>query len=42
MQNPTLGGTAVLEITTLFAMLAWAIVAWLVGQLIWLVMSRPR
>ncbi len=42
MQNPTLGGTSVLEITTLIAMLVWAIVAWLVARLIWLVLSRPR
>jgi hypothetical protein len=42
LQNPTLGGTAVLEITTIIAMLVWAIVAWLVGRLIWLVLSRPR
>lgn len=42
VQNPTLGGTAVLEITTIIAMLVWAIVAWLVGRLIWLALSRPR
>lgn len=42
LQNPTLGTTAVLEITTIIAMLVWAFVAWLVGRLIWLVMSRPR
>jgi hypothetical protein len=42
LQNPTLGTTAVLEITTIIAMLVWAIVAWLVGRLIWLVLSRPR
>lgn len=42
LQNPTLGGTAVLEVTTIIAMLVWAIVAWLVGRLIWLVLSRPR
>lgn len=41
-RNPTLGGASVLEITTLIAMLVWAIVGWLVGRLIWLVMSRPR
>ncbi len=42
LQNPTLGGTSVLEVTTIIAMLVWAIVAWLVGRLFWLVMSRPR
>lgn len=42
LQNPTLSATSVLEITTLVAMLVWAIVAWLVGRLLWLVLSRPR
>lgn len=42
VQNPTLGGASVLEITTLIAMLVWAIVSWLVARFIWLVMSRPR
>lgn len=42
MQNPTLGGTSVLEITTLIAILVWAIVGWLGGRFVWLVMSRPR
>jgi uncharacterized membrane protein len=41
LQNPTLG-TGVLEITTLIAMLVWGIVGWLLGRLIWLVLSRPR
>jgi hypothetical protein len=42
MQNPTLSETAVLELTTIIAMLVWAIVGWLVGRFIWLVMSRSR
>lgn len=42
LQNPTLGTTGVLEITTIIAMLVWAIVAWLTGRLIWLTLSRPR
>ena len=42
LQNPALGETAVLEVTTLIAMLVWAIVGWLVGRLLWLVLSRPR
>ena len=42
VQNPTLGGVSVLEITTLIAILVWAIVAWLAGRLIWLLLSRPR
>lgn len=41
LDNPTLGTTAVLEITTLIAILVWAIVAWLIARLVWLVMSRP-
>src|SRR5690606_6198323 len=41
MQNPTLGGASVLEVTTIIAMLVWAIVAWLVGRLVWLALSRP-
>ena len=42
VQNPTFGNNAVFEITTVFAMLFYAIVAWLVGRAIWLVLSRPR
>lgn len=42
VHNPSLGGNAVLEITTIIAMLAWALVGWLVGRFVWLVMSRPR
>jgi hypothetical protein len=42
LQNPTLTETSILELTTIIAMLVWAIVAWLVGRLIWLLMSRPR
>jgi len=42
LQNPTLGTTGVLEITTLIAMLVYAILAWLVGRLIWLTLSRSR
>jgi YggT family protein len=42
LQNPTLGTTGVLEVTTLIAMLVYAIVAWLVGRLIWLTLSRSH
>jgi Ni,Fe-hydrogenase I cytochrome b subunit len=42
MQNPVLTQTATLEITTVIAIIVWGIVAWLVGRLMWLVMSRPR
>lgn len=42
VQNPAVGTTGVLELTTLIAMLVWAIVAWLIGRLFWLLLSRPR
>jgi len=42
LENPTLGTTGVLEITTLIAMLVYAILAGLVGRLIWLTLSRSR
>jgi hypothetical protein len=42
LHNPVLGTTAVLEVTTMIAMIAYAILAWLVGRLIWLTLSRPR
>jgi len=42
VQNPILGTSSVLEITTIIAMVVWAIVAWLIARLIWLVLSRPR
>ncbi len=42
LKNPTLSATAVLEVTTIVAMIAYAIVAWLLGRLIWLALSRPR
>lgn len=42
LQNPIIGTTGVLEITTMIAMFVWAIAAWLLGRLIWLMLSRPR
>jgi hypothetical protein len=42
VQNPVIGTTGLLEITTLIAMVVWAIVSWLLGRLIWLALSRPR
>jgi YggT family protein len=42
VQNPVLGSTSVLEITTIIAMVVWAVVAWLVARLVWLLFSRPR
>lgn len=40
--NPTLGTTGVLEITTMIAMFAYAILAWLMGRLVWLTLSRSH
>ena len=42
LKNPALSTTAALEVTTLIAMLVSAIAAWIIGRLIWLVLSRPR
>jgi uncharacterized protein YggT (Ycf19 family) len=42
LENPTLGATGVLEVTTLVAILVYAILASLVGRLIWLTLSRSR
>jgi YggT family protein len=42
VQNPSLGAPAVLEITTLIAMIVYGILAWLIGRMVWLMMSRPR
>lgn len=40
--NPVIGTAGILEITTIIAMVVWAIVSWLLGRLIWLLASRPR
>jgi hypothetical protein len=40
-QNPAYGAM-VLEITTIIAMIVYAILAWGIGKLIWLTMSRTR
>ena len=42
LENPTVGATGVLEITTIIALFAYAILAWLVAQLLWLTLSRSR
>jgi len=42
VQNPVLSGTSVLEITTIIAMVAYSLLAWLIGRILWLVLSRPR
>jgi YggT family protein len=42
LHNPALSTTAVLELTTIIAMLVYAILAWLIGRLVWLALSRPR
>ncbi len=41
LQNPGVGGM-VLEVTTGIAMIVYAILAWLIGQAVWLVLSRTR
>jgi hypothetical protein len=41
LQNPAFGGI-VLEITTMIAMIVYAIVGWGIGRVIWLAMSRTR
>ena len=42
MHNPVFGTTAVLEITTIIAIIVYAILAWLIGRVVWLALSRPR
>jgi YggT family protein len=42
VKNPVFGANGVLEITTIIAMFAYAILAYLIGRLVWLVLSRPR
>ena len=42
LQNPTFGETGVLEVTTIIAMVVWAIVVGLMGRFIWLALSRSR
>jgi YggT family protein len=42
LQNPVLSPTSTFEITTLIAMIAYAILAWILGRFIWLALSRPR
>ena len=39
--NPPLG-SGVFELTTIVAMIVYAILAWVIGRVIWLVLSRPR
>lgn len=42
VQNPILGPSAVLELTTLMAMIVYGVLAWLISRMIQLAMSRPR
>jgi len=42
VKNPALTATGVLEITTIIAMFVYAILAWLIGRMVWLLLSRPR
>jgi YGGT family len=39
--SPTFGGL-VLEISSMFAMLIYALIAWVIDRLVWLVFYRPR
>ena len=39
--NPAIG-TGVLELTTVVAMVVYAILAWVIGRIVWLALSRPR
>ncbi len=41
-RNPPVGPGAVLELTTLVAMFAYAVLGWIIGRVIWLLLSRPR
>lgn len=40
--NPSVGQGNLLELTTIAAMIAYAILAWVVGRVLWLLLSRPR
>lgn len=40
--NLLLSAAAVLELTTIIAMVVYAVIAWLVARIIWLALSRPR
>ena len=42
VQNPKFTPNSVLEVTTLIAMLVYGVLAWIIGRLVWLVLSRPR
>lgn len=42
LQNPVLSKTSTLEVTTIIAMVVYAILAWIIGRLVWLALSRPR
>lgn len=42
LRNPTLSSTSVIEITTLIAMVTFAILAWLLGRVMRLAESRPH
>jgi hypothetical protein len=42
LPNPAFSATSVFEITTVFAMIVYAIAAWLIGRVTWLVLSRGR
>jgi ABC-type transport system involved in multi-copper enzyme maturation permease subunit len=39
--SPTFGGS-VLEISSMFAMLIYALIAWVIDRVVWLIFYRPR
>ena len=41
INSPTIGGS-VLEISSMFAMLIYALIAWVIERMVWLVFYRPR
>jgi hypothetical protein len=41
INSPTIGGS-VLEISSMFAMLIYALIAWVIDRLVWLIFYRPR
>lgn len=40
--SPALSGTSALEVATMIAMIVYVILAWIIGRVIWLTLSRPR
>ncbi|MDZ4671511.1 MAG: YggT family protein [Phototrophicales bacterium] len=42
LQNPVISGSSILEITTIIAIIVWAMIAWVVARMLWLILSRTR